>query len=610
MLPVDRGRRLSTTTCSSPAPTRSPASRSGCCTRRTASCSACRAVTVSAAPRYYTPEVLTRCVVRHALAELLGLDDYADPNGSSGITVGRRAVGSDDLRAGVGFGGVPQRGHQPAVGRVPEAAARPSSTRPSTPTATARELQKVKAHFALHQTYGVDLNATAVELAEVSLWLNAMYPGLKAPWFGLQLRQGNSLIGCRRATWRADQLANRPWAQTKKSSLQAPTDRRCSTGHGRWPSGALLADDEIHHFLLPGHGWAAVADRKEAKELRPDEVEALKEWRKAVLAAPDEDRRQAPDRPGRRGGGPVAGRGGTDPLHPAGPPPSHRRLRARSGHRRRRATAAVAAPMSRRQAQEILVRPELAARSAPHGDGRLDRACGSGPSTRGRRRRAGTSGWPWSRSWSAPTSATASPASSTCSTTWPALLEAERASPAGHGRPSTSCAAAHPWLVGGRRCRPEPREPGTGNSSSPRCSPHGGFDLQVGNPPWVRPSWQDDLVLAEHDPWWGVTDKPAAKVIKDRRAVNLSEPGAPGRLPRRAGQRRRHRRTSSAHRSCARCSRASRPTSTWSSWTPSGATSTREAPPASSTPKATSPTPKPAPSVEPPTATSAVTGSL
>ena len=26
---------------------------------------------------YYTPEVLTRCVVKHALAELLGTDDYA-----------------------------------------------------------------------------------------------------------------------------------------------------------------------------------------------------------------------------------------------------------------------------------------------------------------------------------------------------------------------------------------------------------------------------------------------------------------------------------------------------------------------------------------------------
>ena len=126
-------------------------------------------------------------------------------------------------------------------------------------------------------TYGVDLNATTVELAEVSLWLNAMYPGLKAPWFGLQLRQGNSLIGCRRATWTTSQLGDRPWANTKSGSVHPPVDR---------PLTDALRADEIHHFLLPGHGWAAVADRKEAKELRPDEVESLKAWRKQVLKAP------------------------------------------------------------------------------------------------------------------------------------------------------------------------------------------------------------------------------------------------------------------------------------------------------------------------------------
>ena len=126
-------------------------------------------------------------------------------------------------------------------------------------------------------TYGVDLNATTVELAEVSLWLNAMYPGLKAPWFGLQLRQGNSLIGCRRATWTTSQLGDRPWANTKSGSVHPPVDR---------PLTDALRADEIHHFLLPGHGWAAVADRKEAKELRPDEVESLKAWREQVLKAP------------------------------------------------------------------------------------------------------------------------------------------------------------------------------------------------------------------------------------------------------------------------------------------------------------------------------------
>ena len=63
------------------------------------------------------------------------------------------------------------------------------------------ELQKVKAYIALHQVYGVDLNATAVELAEVSLWLDTMVAGLSAPWFGLRLRRGNSLVGARHALY-------------------------------------------------------------------------------------------------------------------------------------------------------------------------------------------------------------------------------------------------------------------------------------------------------------------------------------------------------------------------------------------------------------------------
>ena len=30
----------------------------------------------------------------------------------------------------------------------------------------------------------------------------------------------------------------------------------------------------------------------------------------------------------------------------------------------------------------------------------------------------------------------------------------------------------------------------------------GGFDLQVGNPPWVQPQTDTDALLAEGDPWW------------------------------------------------------------------------------------------------------------
>lgn len=49
--------------------------------------------------------------------------------------------------------------------------------------------------------------------------------------------------------------------------MQPPVDRKLSEP---------LADSHIHHFLLPGRRWAAVADRKEAKELREDEAKRLK----------------------------------------------------------------------------------------------------------------------------------------------------------------------------------------------------------------------------------------------------------------------------------------------------------------------------------------------
>ncbi|WP_112133741.1 class I SAM-dependent DNA methyltransferase [Glycomyces dulcitolivorans] len=138
------------------------------------------------------------------------------------------------------------------------------------------ELRKVKAYIALHNSYGVDLNATATELAEVSLWLNVMYPGLKAPWFGLHLRHGNSLIGGRRETYYLNELA-----PTKGNPFWydiAPRHDKLS----EIPAGEL-GEDRIHHFLLPSKGWAAIADHKEAKALVPEDAKALGAWRKGFL---------------------------------------------------------------------------------------------------------------------------------------------------------------------------------------------------------------------------------------------------------------------------------------------------------------------------------------
>src|SRR5699024_11071976 len=37
----------------------------------------------------------------------------------------------------------------------------------------------------------------------------------------------------------------------------------------------------------------------------------------------------------------------------------------------------------------------------------------------------------------------------------------------------------------------------------------GGFDLQVGNPPWVRPTLDVASLLGECDPWWVLATKPS-----------------------------------------------------------------------------------------------------
>ncbi|GAA0963124.1 class I SAM-dependent DNA methyltransferase [Actinocorallia libanotica] len=132
------------------------------------------------------------------------------------------------------------------------------------------ELQKAKAYIALHNSYGVDLNETAIELAEVSLWLNVMHPGLQAPWFGLHLRRGNSLIGATRGVYEAGQLTKGTWL--KETPENVPL------------SGDGLPSGKVFQFLLPAAGWGAVASAKEAKELAPEQAKALAAWRKKITS--------------------------------------------------------------------------------------------------------------------------------------------------------------------------------------------------------------------------------------------------------------------------------------------------------------------------------------
>lgn len=213
---------------------------------------------------YYTPEILTRCLVEHALREILpgkSADDILR------LTICEPAMGSAAFL-------------NEAVSQLAEAylQAKQKELGQSIPHDDyAAEKQRVKMYIADTNVFGVDLNPVAVELAEVSLWLNAIFKGGHVPWFGLQLVAGNSLVGARRDVFSTAQLS--PGRGEKDMPER---DWRCAVPRALALSETPAATD-IFHFLLPAEGMGAVTD-KVVKALEPTAFERFKQWRKAFTA--------------------------------------------------------------------------------------------------------------------------------------------------------------------------------------------------------------------------------------------------------------------------------------------------------------------------------------
>ena len=206
---------------------------------------------------YYTPEVLTRCLVKYALKELLedkSADDILE------LTICEPAMGSAAFL-------------NEAVSQLAEAylERKQNETGVSIPhEQRQQELQKVKMLIADRNVYGIDLNPTAVELAEVSLWLNTIYQGGYVPWFRTQIVNGNSLIGARRQCYTLSQAqAEGPGAWYNS----AP--ERVAPGMNR-----SLRKQQVYHFLLGDPGMCAYTDRV-IKGLEPEKIAAINKWRRA-----------------------------------------------------------------------------------------------------------------------------------------------------------------------------------------------------------------------------------------------------------------------------------------------------------------------------------------
>ncbi|MEO0434521.1 MAG: N-6 DNA methylase, partial [Cyanobacteria bacterium J06656_5] len=215
---------------------------------------------------YYTPESLTKCLVKYTLKELLK-DKTADD--ILGLHICEPAMGSAaflneainqlaekylDLK------------QQELDKRIPH-------------DDYLQEKQKVKMFLADRNVFGIDLNPVAVELAEVSLWLNSIYKpeGKRAfvPWFGMQLHCGNSLMGARRQVY---------------DTTLIPREKKQKTyWYTQEPQRVMLPEPipagHVYHFLLPDFGMAEYKDRV-IKSLAPDEIEHINDWRREFCKEP------------------------------------------------------------------------------------------------------------------------------------------------------------------------------------------------------------------------------------------------------------------------------------------------------------------------------------
>ena len=214
---------------------------------------------------YYTPEVLTKCLVKYALKELLEgktADDILK------LTICEPAMGSAAFL-------------NEAINQLAEAYLSCKEKETGQIISYEKrfdELQKVKMFIADRNVYGIDLNPVAVELAEVSLWLNTIYEGGFVPWFGTQLVNGNSLIGARRQVYRIENARSTSkglrWYEMEPERLPLGTKR--------------MPKKQIYHFLLGDPGMCSYSD-KVIKQLEPANIKEMKDWNKKFTSPITDD---------------------------------------------------------------------------------------------------------------------------------------------------------------------------------------------------------------------------------------------------------------------------------------------------------------------------------
>jgi len=444
---------------------------------------------------YYSPKVLTEFTVQQGLDELLTDDTTAQEILDLSVCEPALGSGAFAIEAVNQLAAAYLERRQREVGRSID------------PDEYPQEFQKAKTYIALHNVYGVDLNPTAVELAEVSLWLDTMARGLKAPWFGLRLRSGNSLIGARHAVYSASTVEK---AKPKDRMGQAPD---------RIPLSQSPAGQGIFHFLLPASGWGAAGGNNEIKKLAPEPAKDLRDWTKRVAAKPNKS--QVKELVSL-----------TERIQYLWGIAERRMIEAERQSRRSIDVWEAEVPAGGEVTREEIERSLRESNSAYR---RLRLVMDA-----------------WCALWFWPVLSDGSVPKPPEFDEWLTTIRrivgseykvskyARQDSYFGRGDDewatldhievmftAEGCEDVEklldeiPWLQEAQRIAKEQRF-FHWELDFAAVFARGGFDLQVGNPPWVRPTINVASLLGDHDPWWVLTQKPSESEKRQRHEYSLS----------------------------------------------------------------------------------------
>jgi hypothetical protein len=234
---------------------------------------------------FYTPEVLTQTTVKYTLK---GIIDKLKTNQEAGEDCANELLKLKILEPAMGAAAFQNEViNQLAVIylELKETEEVRRGRKRIVPGNYTDELQKVKAYIAANNVYGVDLNPTAVELGKLSLWLNCMHRNMETPFFAHRLGVGNAVVGCWLKVYDQKDVNVEYLAGTSPGKNAKPVAKAWWTKAPKrinWLKDGSLnrKPHQYYHFLLPDENMLASAGIGLIKsEFTDAQKKAVAEWK-------------------------------------------------------------------------------------------------------------------------------------------------------------------------------------------------------------------------------------------------------------------------------------------------------------------------------------------